>query len=378
MQQRRTLPTLRSLGETRVNGNRPPQDADGAPAGFDVFLAGLLFFDIVFTGLEQPPKPGVEVAAAGLGSGPGGIANLAVALSRLDLRTSVAAAFGDDAYGAYLWDVLERQEGVDLSRSRRFPGWHSLVTVSLAYDGDRAMVTHAPEPPVTADQLVGATPPPSRAAVIDLGPDRQAWLEQAHAAGTLIFADAGWDEAAIHPDAVLDQLALCHAFMPNAEEAMAYTRTDSPQAALARLAERVPVAVITRGGDGVLATDATTGETASVSGLGVDAFDTTGAGDVFGAGFVAGTLAGWPLADRLRFANLGAALAVQQFGGALAAPGWAGVARWWRTVRDGSHPQAAELRADYAFLDDVIPAHVRPDSPVRHAQVTIGFTGRPR
>ena len=141
-----------------MTGKAPLPQAADETADFDVFLAGLLFFDIVFTGLEQPPKPGVEVAATGLGSGPGGIANLAVALSRFGLRTSLAAAFGDDAYGAYLWDVLERQEGVDLSRSRRFPGQHSLVTVSLAYDGDRAMVTHAHEPPVTADELVG-TPP---------------------------------------------------------------------------------------------------------------------------------------------------------------------------------------------------------------------------
>jgi sugar/nucleoside kinase (ribokinase family) len=361
-----------------VSGTRPRQDAsasDAPSAGFDVFLAGLLFFDIVFTGLQAPPEPGAEIGAAGMGSGPGGIANLAVALARLDLNTAMAAAFGDDAYGAYLWNVLESQEGVDLSRSRRFPGWHSLVTVSLAYDGDRAMVTHAHEPPLTADELVG-TPPPSRAAVVDLGPRRQGWLEQAHAAGTLVFADAGFDEAAAHPDAVLDQLPLCHAFMPNAAEAMAYTRTGTPEAALAKLADLVPIAVITRGGDGVLAADATTGESAAIGGLGVSAFDTTGAGDVFGAGFVAGTLAGWPLLDRLRFANLGAALAVQQFGGALAAPGWAGVARWWRAVRAGRHPRAAELRADYAFLDEVIPPGVGPEAPVHHAQATIGFTRR--
>ncbi len=100
-------------------------------------------------------------------------------------------------------------------------------------------------------------------------------------------------------------------------------------------------------------------------------FDATGAGDVFGAGFVAATLAGWPLADRLRFANLGAALSVQQFGGALGAPGWAGIARWWRAIRDD--PAASGLRRDYAFLDDVIPAHIGTDAKIRYASATIGF-----
>jgi len=335
---------------------------------FDVFLTGLLFFDIVFTGLDQPPRLGAEVWTKGMGSGPGGIANFAVALSRLGLSTSLAAAFGDDAYGAYCWDVLGREEGVDLARSRRFPGWHSPVTVSLAYDHDRAMVTHGHEPPLTADAMIGVDPPASRVTVAHLAPERQAWLERAHERGTLVFADAGWDEADRSPDAILEQLPLCHAFMPNAGEAMAYTRTDTPEAALAKLGDLVALAVITRGGDGVLAVDATTGESAAVPGLKAEVLDATGAGDVFGAGFVAATLAGWPLVDRLRFANLGAALAVQQFGGALAAPGWAGVARWWRDVKEGGG-DAAGLRAEYAFLDDVIPADVATE--VRHAAATL-------
>jgi sugar/nucleoside kinase (ribokinase family) len=342
----------------------------GPTEPFDVFLAGLLFFDIVFTGLDHAPRPGTEVWTEGMGSGPGGIANLAVAAARLGLRTSLATAFGDDAYGAYCREVLSEQEGVDLSRSRRFPGWHSPVTVSLAYAHDRAMVTHGHEPPVSVDEMLSGDPPASRVAVTHLAPRRQAWLERAHARGTLVFADAGWDEADRSADAILAQLPFCHAFMPNADEAMAYTRTDSPEAALVKLGELVPVAVITCGGDGVLATDATTGESAKVPGLRADVLDATGAGDVFGAGFVAATLAGWPLRDRLRFANLGGALSVQQFGGALAAPGWCGVARWWKTVREGG-AEFAELRRDYGFLEEAIPAEVAAE--VRHAPATLGL-----
>ncbi len=344
-----------------------------APEVLDVFLSGLLFFDIVFTGLRQPPRPGTETWASGMGSGPGGIANHAVALSRLGLRTALAAAFGEDVYGDYCWDVLSRQEGVDLSRSRRFAGWHSPVTTSLAFSGDRAMVTHGHEPPLTADELIG-DPPACRAAVSHLGPQPQKWLELAHERGTLVFADAGWEEAAHSADAIGEQLPLCYAFMPNADEAMTYTRTRTPRAALAKLARLVPVVVITQGAEGVLAADAVTGESAAVAGLDVDVLDATGAGDVFGAGFVAATLGGWPLADRLRFASLGAALSVQQFGGALGAPGWAGIARWWRTIRDD--PAGSGLRRDYAFLDDVIPAHIETDAEIRYASATIGLASR--
>jgi sugar/nucleoside kinase (ribokinase family) len=354
--------------EARVT-DQPRRDP---PETFDVFLAGLLFFDIVFTGLDQAPTAGTERWARGMGSGPGGIANFAVALSRLGLRTSLSAAFGEDGYGRYCWDVLAGHEGIDLSRSRRFAGWHSPVTVSIACDHDRAMVTHGHEPPLGADALIG-DPPRCRAAVAHLGPARQEWLERLHAGGVPVFADAGWDEVARSPELILQQMSFCHAFMPNADEAMRYTRTATPRAALAKLGDLVPVAVITMGRDGVLAVDASTGESASVAGLDVSVLDATGAGDVFGAGFVAGTLAGWPLVSRLKFANLGAALAVQQFGGALAAPGWAGVAAWWRAVRDD--PTATGPRADYGFLDEVIPADVDPGAVTRYAPATIGFAG---
>lgn len=314
----------------------------------DVFVSGLMFFDVVFTGLKHAPVLGTEVWTRGSGTGPGGIANFAVALSRLGLSTSLSAAFGDDPFGRLCWETLERDEGVDLSRSRRLPGWPTPVTVSLAYDGDRALVTHGEPIPVTPDELIGV-PPPSRAAIVHLGPEPAAWIPLAHRAGTLVFADVGWDPTQQWPAAMLDQLAHCHAFLPNADEAMAYTRTSTPLAAASKLADLVPLAVVTCGRAGALAVDAGTGEQAWAPALTVDAVDTTGAGDIFGASLIAGTLAGWPLTDRLSFANLCAGLSVQRVGGAPAAPDWPGIARWWRHA---THD--AQLHDDYAFLDQVM------------------------
>ncbi len=160
--------------------------------------------------------------------------------------------------------------------------------------------------------------------------------------------------------------------MPNAVEAMSYTRTDSPHAALHALAEHVPLAVVTCGGDGAMAVDALTGEEASVPALPVDALDPTGAGDVFGAGLVLGTIAGWPLEHRLLFAGVSAALAVHEFGGSLAAPGWGDIGDWWRRARArarSGNAAAAELGHRYGFLDDLVPrTHV---CGVRRAAATI-------
>ena len=108
--------------------------------------------------------------------------------------------------------------------------------------------------------------------------------------------------------------------------------------------------------------------------LPVNAHDPTGAGDVFGAGFVLGTLRGWPLRQRLAFANLCAALSVQYVGGSLAAPGWGDIIDWLARTQakagDGS-AHAAELAAsvrlhlrrapgDRPHLGPPRPRHDRP------------------
>ncbi|MEU1304771.1 carbohydrate kinase family protein [Streptomyces shenzhenensis] len=338
----------------------------------DVLLTGLLFYDLVLTGLGGPPTPGEEIWTSGMGCGPGGIANLAVAAARFGLRTSLATVFGDDFYGAHCREVLAGQEGVDLALSRTADGWPTPVTVSLALPRgpgpagaapvhDRALVTHGQEPPYSQDALMG-DPPAARTALVHLEAEPRAWLAKAAANGTRVFADVGWDPTRQWSRDLLDQLALCHAFLPNEAEAMAYTRTDSAAAALGALADLVPVAVVTRGGDGAIAVDQTTGEYADVPALATDVLDATGAGDVFGASFVAASLGGWPLAERLRFAVLAAGLSVRRHGGALAAPGWYGVDRWWRSLTD------PELAAAYGFLADRLPAD--PGPAVRHAPVT--------
>lgn len=344
----------------------------------DVFLQGMVFLDIVFTGLHEMPRPGTEVWADGMGSCPGGIANLAVAASRLGLRTSLGAAFGDDDYGDFCWRVLQDQEQVDLSMSRRYPRWHTPVTVSVSLEGDRTMITHGHQPPEDATTMLGSTPR-ARSVLIDLdgqrplgvGHPERVWVERAHAEGALLFADVGWDPTGAWSPAVLEQLSFCHGFLPNAVEAMAYTRTDSPHDALYALADLVPLAVVTIGRDGALAIDSTTGEEASVPALRVDAIDATGAGDVFDAGVLVGTLAGWPLLQRISFATLCSSLAVQEFGGSLAAPGWGDIADWWHRVREQPTTNAAarSVQRRFAFLDDLV-ADV-PSGAVRRAAATI-------
>jgi sugar/nucleoside kinase (ribokinase family) len=339
------------------------------PDSYDVFVQGTVFLDIVLTGLESTPTTGTEIAAEGMGSCPGGVANFAIAASRLGLRSGLAAVFGDDVYADFCWRTLADQEGVDLSHSRRIGHWHSPVTVSMSIDRDRAMVTHAHEAPGDPSKLVGPDLR-TQSAIVSVAEDPPSWTADVRKSGALLFGDVGWDPTDAWSPAILDVLDGFHAFTPNAVEAMAYTRTDTPKAALHKLAERVPLAVVTNGSAGALAIDSTSGEEEQIPALPVRSYDPTGAGDVFLAALVLGTLRDWPLAHRLAFGNLCAGLSVQHFGGSLAAPGWGDIVDW---VRDHSRSRPGDVDPDtlryYTFVGDVLPEG--PVPIVRRAGATI-------
>src|SRR5262249_53565531 len=133
--------------------------------------------------------------------------------------------------------------------------------------------------------------------------------------------------------------------------------------ALTALAGRCPVVVVKDGPRGSLAVDSATGERCCAPALPVAAVDPTGAGDVFAAGFVFGTLAGWPLDERLRFANLCAGLSVRHLSGSLGAPCWGEIAAFGESTE-----VPAAVLADYAFLVPYIPASVADPESVTRAR----------
>jgi sugar/nucleoside kinase (ribokinase family) len=311
----------------------------------------------VFSGLTGQPRLGTEIRTAGLGSSPGGVANLAVALARLDLRVGLAAAFSTDLYGGYLWRTLGEQEGVDLSASRRVVGWATPVTVSLAYERERSMITYEEPPPLPVGQLLSSSRR-ARSFFTHVDDGQMPWLGRVREAGTTVFADVGWDTSERWSAGVLDNLAAVDVFLPNAVEAMAYTRTQDPEAALEVLARLVPTAIVKCGRDGALACSLATGERVHEPAIPIEALDPTGAGDVFGAAIVAGTLEGWPLAERLRFANLCAGLSCRFFGGSLAAPCWNEVASWCREL-EADPDVPAHTKRGYRFLQPYYDRHVR-------------------
>lgn len=356
----------------------PPATTDvmtGPSVPVDVALAGTVFLDEVYAGLAAPLRVGTEVWATDRAVAPGGIANCAVAAARLGAGTRLHARFGDDAAGLWCAEVLAA-EGVSLAACRVVPGWPQPKTVSVVTEADRALLSH--QLPVGPGGRVDGSSDQdgffdgAQAAMAWLSADPAAdrtGLRRAAASGTRVFLDCGWDDTGSWDPARLRQLDHAYAFLPNAGEAMAYTRTDSIVAAARRLADRVPLVVVTDGPRGATGIDAATGEECTVPALDVPVRDPTGAGDCFDAGVIVGTLRGWPLRERLAFAALVAGLAVTRPTGSLGAPGWYDLASWWQ--RTGRADR--ELAARYGFLAEVLP---RPlPGPVRPAPPSLPRPG---
>jgi sugar/nucleoside kinase (ribokinase family) len=259
------------------------------------------------------------------------------------LSVSLATLYGDDVYGEFVHRTVGQQEQVDLTPSRQLTDWSTPVTVSMAYQADRSMVTYRESPPIELDDLV-SDPPRARHCFIHLDQPPPRWVERLREQGTVIVADVGWDPTGAWAPRLLDRLGAVDMFVPNSVEAMAYTRTASPHDALDVLAERVGTVAVKCGASGALAARADTGERVEIPALPITAVDPTGAGDVFAAAFVAAHRYDWSLRQRVDFANLCAGMSVRHHSGSLGAPCWHDIAEWLTAA-----PSECRTRFEYLW-----------------------------
>jgi len=115
-----------------------------------------------------------------------------------------------------------------------------------------------------------------------------------------------------HRAAFLDLIAggLIDVLFANDAEMLSLTETDDLEAAIARVADQVPLLVVTLGADGAMAIEG--GMRTRVAAEPVaKVVDTTGAGDLFAAGFLHGRVQGLDTAESLR---LGAVCAAECIG----------------------------------------------------------------
>lgn len=281
-----------------------------------LLFAGDVFCDLVFSGVTAPEQ-GAEVYADAFTVTPGGVANRAVAAARAGAPTKLLSRLGDDVLGQHVYATLTAEPLLDTSMLTVVPGHQSSVSVALTGPEDRSFITYEEHlDALTVPEDLG----PVAATHVGIAKPLPDWVARLRAGGTTVVGGVGWDHTGAWSGGVLDRLAEVDVFVPNDVEAMRYTRTDTALDAAKALAERVPLAVVTCGGQGVVAVDSAHGVVVTADTVAVDVVDPTGAGDVFVATFMAGAHHGWDLSTRLRFATASAAYAVTGLGGAASAP----------------------------------------------------------
>lgn len=286
-------------------------------ASVDALVVGTVFLDIVFSGIAQA-RPGTESWAQDRAVCPGGMANNAVALARLGLRTALIAPIGDDAPGELVSAWLKAEERMELSGLVVDADIDTPVTAAFGDGDDRTLVSHGILDPVPVQTLVPRIPR-SAQCFVSLRPEPTEWITVAHADGSRVFAGVGYDERHGWSRDVLENVGCVDVLVLNELEALAYSRESDAEAAVRALARSVPTVVVTCGRQGSLLVDSDAGLIRS-TGIPVHAVDATGAGDVFVSALMRASRAGLPFDRQLRFANLCAAMSVEGLAGAASAP----------------------------------------------------------
>lgn len=289
---------------------------------FDILIPGNYFCDVVFTGLDALPVLGSEIYARKLDIVPGGGAyNTVVALQRLNVYAGWAGVLGTDVFSQFVAQALIA-EGVDMALVKRLDRPLRRITVALSYPTDRAFVTHTDESLSSTDLAIEALEHVQCRHLhftgLAVDPRMPTLIDSCHARGIQVSMDCQHRHDTLSAPLIREIISRLDLFMPNATEALRLTETSTLNDAIRVLRNLIACGLIKNGGQGAVGW---CGEKAFTSAaIEVVVVDTTGAGDVFNAGFLAAYLEGWRFEECLRCGNFCGGMSVQGIGGTSTAP----------------------------------------------------------
>jgi sulfofructose kinase len=245
--------------------------------------------------------------------GGGQVATAMVALSRWGIRTKYIGKVGDDELGAFSLNSL-RQDGVDVSFVTIEPNAISqfaMIIVDRA-SGERTILWNRDKQLMYREGELRREEVCSGKILHLDGHDLRAALQSAQWAKeegipTVIDLDK------IEP-LTSELIKKIDFVITSSNFPTLFTGISDREKALIEMQRQTPgFLCATLGREGAVAL--VEGNILRVRGFKVDAVDTTGAGDVFHAGFIYGLLQNWEVREILRFANAVAALKCRDLGG---------------------------------------------------------------
>ena len=289
---------------------------------FDIIALGELNVDLLLNRICGFPEVGKEIFAKEmtltLGSS---TAIFAANAASLGAKVSFLGMVGNDDFGAFVKTSLEKR-GVDTSNLIEVSSAATGLTAILNYDEDRANVTYP-----GAMSIMGLK---------DIRPETIAEAKHVHISSVFmqetlhkdiyeivkLVKDQG---ATLSMDLQFDPeekwdfdykriLPLVDIFMPNEQELMALTRTNSPEKAIDAVRPYINVLVLKMGSKGSLLVTKDS-EKALPAMLNSNVVDAIGAGDRFNSGFITAFVQGKDLEYCQYFGNLTGAINTTAAGG---------------------------------------------------------------
>jgi sugar/nucleoside kinase (ribokinase family) len=283
----------------------------------DLVCVGESFEDLIFAGLPRLPRLGEELRTSSFVRTFGGGATItAVASARLGVPTGIVSALSTGAVSRL------RAEGVRITNLRK-PDEKHAITAALSTATDRAFATFDGVNAILGPRLLAALPR-VRSRILhcamcprDIPPLRSV-LRALRERGVLVSLDFGYDLDLAKDPHFPALIAEADYLLINEDEAKLYSKRRSMAQAEDFFRERVANTVIKRGASGSRFVSAywAVEEPAPR----VRAIDTTGAGDAFNAGLIAGLLSGLSVRRALRLGNAVGARSTGAVGGLDALP----------------------------------------------------------
>lgn len=285
-----------------------------------ILCLGILVADMVARPLKAMPSPGRLVLVEEMGLHTGGCAvNAASALARLGLPVGVIGKVGIDPLGDFVINTMQ-ERGINTQGVKRDQGAGTSSTmVMVEPDGERRFVHYiGANACLTIDDVdMGLV---SEASILHVGGslvmpgiDGQPTadlLQQARAAGVTTFLDTVWDDTGRWMEILEPCLPHIDYFIPSLSEAQALVGLSEPsEVAQALIDHGCGIVALKMGEEGCLVMNGD-GDTIRLPAFDVDVVDSTGAGDAFAAGFIAGVWQDWALDETASFASAVGALCV--------------------------------------------------------------------
>lgn len=284
-------------------------------------LVGILTADLILAQVKDRPDFGEEHMVDNMTIRAGALANTILPLAKLNVRQRIYSVLGRDKFGEDVFREIQNKIENRIVRTDT----PTVLSVSVVQEGGaRYFVTYSGNAYEFKQELIENDPSFTEADATllygyflapELGPDgAKACLARAKASGQVTFFDAnsaidGWSEKS--REEILSFLPLIDYFMPNDEEILHLTGCATVEDAAAVLLERGATTVIVkRGKEGASAF--THNGAVHHQGFPVVAYDTTGAGDSFNAGFIYSVLNGQEMERALAFGNALAAIVVSR------------------------------------------------------------------